>query len=176
MSRTDSGPDIRTGPLRLSGIPKSTRPYPSFSPLDTQMPSPPIRRNVQLDKLIDALIVAQLAVLDLPGVEFEDKPIALACQDRWATRFDIHESVPNRIIVAVIEAGTKLMMNPRPRYFSRVRANEFVLLDAAAKTMARPVAPDPTAWSLHGSIHKCERLLRFTFSRRMHQCPPALRP
>ena len=98
---------------------------------------------------------AQPAVLDQSGMDFEDERIALACALRWAARLDMHESVANHFSLAVNEDGTKFLMNPKGRHFSRVRASELLLLDAEdQQTMARPDAPDPTAWALHGSIHR----------------------
>ncbi len=98
---------------------------------------------------------ARPAVFDRPGMDFEDERIALACAFRWAARLDMHESVANHFSLAVDEAGTKFLMNPRGRHFSRIKASELLLLDAEDKsTMRRPDAPDPTAWALHGSIHR----------------------
>ena len=102
------------------------------------------------------MVRAQHAVLGRPGMDFEDERIALACAFRWAARFDMHESVANHFSIAVDEAGTKFLMNPRGRHFSRIRASDLLLLDAEdGETMARPNAPDPTAWALHGNIHRC---------------------
>ena len=98
---------------------------------------------------------AQQAVLGRAGLDFEDERIALACAFRWAARFDMHESVANHFSIAVDDAGTQFLMNPRGRHFSRIRASDLLLLDAEdGATMARPDAPDPTAWALHGSIHR----------------------
>ena len=98
---------------------------------------------------------AQPAVIDMPGMDFENERIALACAFRWTARLDMHESVANHFSVAIDEAGTKFLMNPRGRHFSRIKASELLLLDAKDEaTMARPDAPDPTAWALHGSIHR----------------------
>ena len=98
---------------------------------------------------------AQQAVLGEPGMDFEVERIALACAFRWAARLHMHESVANHFSIAVNEAGTKFLMNPRGRHFSRIRASDLLLLDADDEaTMARPDAPDPTAWALHGSIHR----------------------
>ena len=104
---------------------------------------------------------AQPAVLDRPGMDFEGQRIALACAFRWAARFDMHESVANHFSLAVDDAGTKFLMNPRGRHFSRIGASELLLLDAADEaTMQRPDAPDPTAWALHGAIHRRVRHAR----------------
>lgn len=98
---------------------------------------------------------AQPAVADRPGMDFKDERIALACAFRWTARFDMHESVANHFSLAVDEAGTKFLMNPRGRHFSRIKASELLLLDAEDnETMAQLNAPDPTAWALHGSIHR----------------------
>jgi ribulose-5-phosphate 4-epimerase/fuculose-1-phosphate aldolase len=46
-------------------------------------------------------------------------------------------------------------MNPNGRHFSRVRASDLLLLDANdPETMRRPDAPDPTAWCIHGALHR----------------------
>ena len=98
---------------------------------------------------------AQPAVLDRPGMDFEDERIALACAFRWTARFDMHESVANHFSLAVDDAGRRFLMNPRGRHFSRIGASELLLLDGEDEaTMDRPDAPDPTAWALHGSIHR----------------------
>ena len=98
---------------------------------------------------------ARQAVLGRHKMDFEAERIALACAFRWAARFDMHEAVANHFSIAVDEAGTKFLMNPRGRHFSRIRASDLLLLDAEDdETMARPDAPDPTAWALHGSIHR----------------------
>ena len=104
---------------------------------------------------------ARQAVLGRPEMDYEDERIALACAFRWAARFDMHEAVANHFSLAVNDSGTKFLMNPRGRHFSRVRASELLLLDAGDEaTMARPDAPDPTAWALHGSIHRRVRHAR----------------
>ncbi len=95
------------------------------------------------------------------GMDFVDERIALACAFRWAARFDLHEAVANHFSLAVDEAGTRFLMNPRGRHFARVTASDLLLLDAGdASTMERPGAPDPTAWALHGSIHRSMRHAR----------------
>ena len=95
------------------------------------------------------------SLLDRTGMDFADERIALACAFRWTARLDMHESVANHFSLAVNDAGTKFLMNPRGRHFSSIRASELLLLDAEDEAaMERPDAPDPTAWALHGSIHR----------------------
>ena len=94
-------------------------------------------------------------------MDFAAERIALACAFRWAARLDLHEAVANHFSLAVDDAGTRFLMNPRGRHFARVRASELLLLDAAdERTMQRPDAPDPTAWALHGAIHRQVRHAR----------------
>jgi ribulose-5-phosphate 4-epimerase/fuculose-1-phosphate aldolase len=78
----------------------------------------------------------------------------LAAAFRWFARLGMHESVANHFSLAVSKDGKRFLMNPRGRHFSRIRASDFVLLDADdAESLDRPDAPDPTAWHIHGRIH-----------------------
>ncbi len=86
---------------------------------------------------------------------YYDERVDLACAFRWTARFDMHEHVANHFSLAVSEDGSQFLINPCGRHFSRVRASELILCDANdAATMERPDAPDPTAWGLHGSVHR----------------------
>ena len=88
-------------------------------------------------------------------MDYQEDRVALACALRWAARLGLHEAVANHFSLAVNGAGARFLMNPGGRHFSRVRASELLLLDAGDDaTMTRADAPDPTAWALHGSIHR----------------------
>lgn len=79
----------------------------------------------------------------------------LACAFRWTARLDMHEGVANHFSLSVDDGGTRFLINPDGRHFSRVRASELLLVDAMdADTLAREDAPDPTAWGLHGALHR----------------------
>lgn len=79
----------------------------------------------------------------------------MAAAFRWTARLDMHESVANHFSLAVSEDGRRFLMNPNMRHFSLIRASEMLLLDADdPTTMDRPDAPDPTAWGLHGALHR----------------------
>ena len=81
--------------------------------------------------------------------------IDLAAAFRLAARNDWHEGVANHFSAAVSADGKRFLMNPRWRHFSKVTASELLLLDADdPDTMARENAPDPSAWSIHGAIHR----------------------
>jgi len=81
--------------------------------------------------------------------------VDLACAFRWTARLNMHEAVANHFSLAVDEAGTRFLMNPNQVHFSRIKASDLLLIDADdPETMTRPDAPDPTAWGLHGAIHR----------------------
>ena len=81
----------------------------------------------------------------------------LAAAFRWAARLNFHEAVANHFSLAVSDDGSQFLLNPPGRHFSRVRASELLLLDAgdagAADAQGTPPV-DPTAWFLHGHLHR----------------------
>jgi ribulose-5-phosphate 4-epimerase/fuculose-1-phosphate aldolase len=81
--------------------------------------------------------------------------VDLAAAFRWTARLSMHEAVANHFSLAVGNGGRQFLINPNGRHFARMRASELLLLDADdPTTMDRPDAPDPTAWGLHGTIHR----------------------
>ena len=91
----------------------------------------------------------------LTNLPFYEERVDLAAAFRWTARLNMHEAVANHFSLAVNEEGTKFLMNPNQVHFSLIKASSLLLLDATdPKTMDQPDAPDPTAWGLHGSIHR----------------------
>jgi ribulose-5-phosphate 4-epimerase/fuculose-1-phosphate aldolase len=85
---------------------------------------------------------------------YEDR-VNLAAVFRMTARLDMHESVANHFSYAVSDDGNQFLVNPMGRHFSNVRASELLLLDANDEsTMDKPNAPDPTAWAIHGAMHR----------------------
>lgn len=81
--------------------------------------------------------------------------VELAAAFRFAARMGWHEAVGNHFSLALGEGGGRFLMNPNGSHFALLRASELLRLDADDPgTMERPGAPDPTAWSLHGAIHR----------------------
>jgi ribulose-5-phosphate 4-epimerase/fuculose-1-phosphate aldolase len=81
--------------------------------------------------------------------------VDMAAAFRWTVREGMHEAVSNHFSCAVNPEGTRFLINPNGRHFSRITASSLLELDANdPATMDRPDAPDPTAWGLHGSIHR----------------------
>lgn len=81
--------------------------------------------------------------------------IDLAAAFRWTARLNMHEAVANHFSLAIDADGRRFLMNPNARHFARIKASDLIEIDADdPKTMDRPDAPDPTAWGLHGAIHR----------------------
>lgn len=81
--------------------------------------------------------------------------VDMAAAFRWTARLNMHEAVANHFSLAVNDDGTQFLMNANQQHFSRIKASDLLLLDANdPETMEAPNAPDPTAWGLHGSIHR----------------------
>ncbi|MBY8977983.1 class II aldolase/adducin family protein [Rhodobacteraceae bacterium NNCM2] len=79
----------------------------------------------------------------------------LAAAFRWTARLNMHEAVANHFSLAVNDDGTQFLINPNQAHFSLITASSLLLLDANdPETLNRPDAPDPTAWGLHGSVHR----------------------
>ncbi len=88
-------------------------------------------------------------------IEHWQERVDLAASFRWAARLDLHEAVANHFSLSVSADGTRFLMNPNQQHFARIRASDLLLLDANDRlSLQRADAPDPTAWGLHGAIHR----------------------
>ena len=90
-----------------------------------------------------------------PNLEHWNERVDLAAAFRWTERLGFHEAVANHFSLAVNDDGTQFLMNPNQMHFARIKASDLLLLDANdPNALNTPDAPDPTAWGLHGSIHR----------------------
>ena len=81
--------------------------------------------------------------------------VDMAAAFRWTARLNMHEGVANHISLAINDDGTQFLMNPNQMHFSRIKASDLITVDANdPETLKGPNAPDPTAWGLHGGIHR----------------------
>ncbi|MFN3664367.1 class II aldolase and adducin N-terminal domain-containing protein [Yoonia sp.] len=81
--------------------------------------------------------------------------VDMAAAFRWTARLNLHEGVANHFSLAINDNGTRFLMNPNQMHFSRIKASDLIEVDANdPTTLEGPNAPDPTAWGLHGGIHR----------------------
>lgn len=79
----------------------------------------------------------------------------LAAAFRWTARLNMHEGVANHFSLAINDSGTRFLMNPNQMHFARIKASDLIEVDADnPDTLQGPNAPDPTAWGLHGGVHR----------------------
>jgi ribulose-5-phosphate 4-epimerase/fuculose-1-phosphate aldolase len=90
-----------------------------------------------------------------PNIDHWQERVDLAAAFRWTVRLDMHEAVANHFSLTINDDGTRFLMNPNQMHFSRIRASDLIIVDANdPASMEGPDAPDPTAWGLHGGLHK----------------------
>ena len=81
--------------------------------------------------------------------------VDLAAAFRWTARLNMHEGVANHFSLSINDDGTRFLMNPNQIHFSRIKASDLIEVDASdPETLNKPGAPDPTAWGLHGGLHR----------------------
>lgn len=99
---------------------------------------------------------AQMSVTNLRrNSDHWQERVDLAAAFRWTARLNMHEAVANHFSLAINDTGTRFLMNPNQRHFSRIKASDLIVIDADdAATLTGPDAPDPTAWGLHGALHR----------------------
>ena len=84
----------------------------------------------------------------------DDQRRHLAAAFRWTARLNMHESIANHFSLAVSDDGSKFLINPYGRHFSKMRASDLVLLDARQEPKGLGQTIDPTAWAIHGAMHR----------------------
>jgi ribulose-5-phosphate 4-epimerase/fuculose-1-phosphate aldolase len=81
--------------------------------------------------------------------------VDLAAAFRLIYEMDMHESVANHLSAAVSPDGKQFLMNRRWMHFANVTASSLQLLDSEDDSiMQTDEAPDASAWSIHGNVHK----------------------
>ncbi|MEM9580651.1 MAG: class II aldolase and adducin N-terminal domain-containing protein [Pseudomonadota bacterium] len=94
-------------------------------------------------------------VAPLPNMDHWQERVDLAASFRWTARLGFHEAVANHFSLAINDDGTRFLMNPNQMHFSRIKASDLIVVDANdPETLEGPDAPDPTAWGLHGGLHR----------------------
>ena len=92
---------------------------------------------------------------DLTGEDLWNLRLDLAAAFRICAQMNWHESVGNHFSAAVSADGKRFLMNPKWKHFGSIRASDLLLLDADdPQVMSRSNAPDASAWTIHGTIHR----------------------
>lgn len=78
--------------------------------------------------------------------------VELACAFRWTARLDMHEATANHFSAAVSDDGHEFLINREGFHFSEIRASDLAHVNSHASE--RPEGLDPTAWAIHGAIHR----------------------
>jgi len=83
----------------------------------------------------------------------------LAAAFRIVAQMGWSESVGNHFSAAVSKDGKRFLLNRKWQHFASIRPADLLLLDADdASTMDRADAPDASAWTIHGTMHRlCTR-------------------
>lgn len=89
------------------------------------------------------------------NIDYWRERTELAAAFRWAERLNYHEAVANHFSLAVDDEGSQFLINPKLVHFRRIRASQLLLLNVHDQdALARPDAPDTTAWYLHSALHR----------------------
>ena len=88
------------------------------------------------------------------NVDLDEARRDMAAIFRWIARESMHEGIANHFSFAVSENGQKFLMNAYGVHFSKMRAQDILLLDANEKPEDYGDKIDPTAWWIHGAMHR----------------------
>ncbi len=79
----------------------------------------------------------------------------LAAAFRITAQMGWSESVGNHFSAAVSADGKQFLLNRKWQHFASIKPDDLMLLDADdAHVMNRPDAPDASAWTIHGTVHR----------------------
>ncbi len=78
----------------------------------------------------------------------------MAAALRWTARLNLHEGIANHYSLAVSADGARFLMNPYGRHWSRMQASDLLELDAFSSPDNINDTLDPTAWAIHGALHR----------------------
>ena len=66
----------------------------------------------------------------------------------------MHEGIANHFSCAVSDDGQTFLINPYGIHFSKLKASDLLLVDAHELSDEARARVDPTAWSIHGAMHR----------------------
>ncbi len=81
----------------------------------------------------------------------------LAAALRWASRLGLGEGVCNHFSLAVPGRDGHFLINPQGFHWSEVTPADLVVVDAGGRKVAGTHSVEPTAFFIHGAIHRGRR-------------------
>jgi ribulose-5-phosphate 4-epimerase/fuculose-1-phosphate aldolase len=87
-------------------------------------------------------------------IDLDEARCDLAAIFRWTARENMHEGIANHFSYAVSDDGQQFLMNPYGVHFSKMKASDLLLLDATKPAKEQGDNIDPTAWAIHGAMHR----------------------
>ena len=87
-------------------------------------------------------------------MKYSNEKKDLAAALRWFARLDMNEGIANHFSCAVSDDGQNFLMNLYGVHFSKMKASDLLLLDARKTPEDYGDRVDPTAWWIHGAMHR----------------------
>jgi ribulose-5-phosphate 4-epimerase/fuculose-1-phosphate aldolase len=88
------------------------------------------------------------------NVDVDEARRDLAAIFRWTARENLHEGISNHFSCAVSDDGQIFLMNPYGIHFSKLKASDMLMVDAGGLSDDVRARIDPTAWAIHGAMHR----------------------
>ncbi|HEY0337254.1 MAG TPA: class II aldolase/adducin family protein, partial [Burkholderiales bacterium] len=80
--------------------------------------------------------------------------VDLAAALRWASRLEFGEGVCNHFSLEVPGQPGRFLINPQGMHWSEVTPHDLVIVDAHGRKISGRYAVEPTAFFIHGCIHR----------------------
>jgi len=97
-------------------------------------------------------------VKQMPGTDpARQARIDLTAALRWAARAGFSEGVCNHFSLRVPGTEDQFLINPNRMHWNEVRASDLVVIDPDGNLISGSGAPEPTAFFIHGAIHRHNR-------------------
>lgn len=87
-------------------------------------------------------------------MDYAEERRDLAAAFRWFERLGMHEGIANHFSLAVSADGKSFLMNPFGVHWSQIKASDLLLMDADKEPSDLGDRVDPTAWAIHGAVHR----------------------
>lgn len=87
-------------------------------------------------------------------VDIDEARRDMAAIFRWTARENMHEGISNHFSYAISDDGQQFLMNPFGVHFSKMKASDLLLVDANDLSDEVAQRIDPTAWAIHGAMHR----------------------